>query len=133
MTYMLGNIGSGVGRMAGTSVGVAAGALIGQSGGFVGGAAASTVLMPAEEAALGQVTAPGGQGRRRRELEQRVEAKHLQGLWQESRRQRRRRRQQQGAQPLEDATVCLAGSSGIGMGNGFAIGTPAGAAAGAMG
>ena len=36
MTYMLGNIGSGVGRMAGTSLGMAAGASIGQSGGSWG-------------------------------------------------------------------------------------------------
>ncbi len=134
MTYMLGNIGSGIGRMAGTSLGQAAGASIGQSGGFVGGATASTVLMPAEEAALGQVTGSGGQGRRG--LEQRMEAEPPQGQGHDSHRQRRWRRrrqqqrQQQGAQPLDDATVGLAGASGIGLGTGFAIGAPVGAAAG---
>jgi hypothetical protein len=126
MTYMLGNIGSGFGRIAGTSVGMAAGASIGQSGGMVGGAAVSTVLMPAEEAALGQGTGPGGQGGQRRGSEQQVEAKQEQ----ESRRQRGRQRQQQSTQPIEDATIGLAGASGIGLGTGFAIGTPAGAAAG---
>lgn len=136
MSFMLGNIGSGIGRMAGASLGQAAGASIGQSGGFVVGAAASTVVMPAEEAVLGQVTGPGGQGRGRRGrgLEQRGEAKPAQGQGQgqgqKKSRQRRRRRQQQGAQPLDDATVGLAGASGIGLGTGFAIGTPAGAAAG---
>lgn len=134
MSYMLGNIGSGIGRMAGASLGQAAGASIGQSGGLVGGAAASTVVMPAEEAALGQVTGPGGRGRGRRgrRLEQRGEAKPAQGQGQGQKRsrQRRQRRQQQGAQPLDGATVGLAGASGIGLGTGFAIGTPAGAAAG---
>ena len=48
----------------------------------------------------------------------------------ERRRQRRRQRQQQSTQPLEDATIGLAGASGIGLGTGFAIGTPAAAAAG---
>lgn len=127
MTHMLGNIGSGFGRIAGTSVGMAAGASIGQSAGLVGGAATSTVVMPAEETALGQGTGPGGQrGQQRRGLEQQAEAKQEQ----ESRRQRRRQRQQQSTQPLEDATIGLAGASGIGLGTGFAIGTSAGAAAG---
>jgi hypothetical protein len=108
MTYMLGNMGSGFGRMAGTSVGMAAGTSIGQSAGMVGGAAVSTVLMPVEEATLGQLTAPGGQGRRRRGLEQQVEANQE--------KERRRRQQQQNTQPLEDATIGLAGASGIGLG-----------------
>lgn len=132
LTYMLGNIGSGFGRIAGTSVGMAAGASIGQSGGMVGGAAESTVLEPVEEAALREDVGQGWKGRQRRGLEQRVEANppQGQGRWQGSRRQRRRRRQQQGVQPLEDATIGLAGASGIGLGSGFAIGTSTGAAAG---
>lgn len=125
MTYMMGNIGSGIGRMAGTSVGLAAGASIGQSAGLVTGAAASTVLMPAEEAALGQVTGPGV-----RSLKQRGVAKSPQEQERQSHRQRRRQRQQQSAQPVDDATIGLAGASGVGLGTGFAIGTPAGAAAG---
>lgn len=132
MTYMLGNIGSGIGRMAGASLGQAVGASIGQSAAFVAGATVSTIVMPVEEAALGQVTGSGGQGRRG--LEQRMEAEPPQGQGHERHRQRRRRRQQQrqqqGAQPLDDATVGLAGASGIGLGTGFAIGTPVGIAAG---
>lgn len=122
LTYMMGNVGGTIGRLAGTGTGIVAGTSIGQSGALPAAAAASVLGTAAEETTLEQATQGSGQQRRRQQNSRNAEIRKT--------GETRRKRRQQAPRPVDDATLGLAAGSGIGLGTGFAIGTPVGMAAG---